>query len=373
MTDLPGQMHFIGQAIVQVGKCNPVLSSHWLSNNDLVNIIEFIPIFIMEVDISHQRFKFRSSGNGNIQRLCSKECLKVKQVKVVVIYKIGQKLVSQSIEGWHYGKCYVPSSVGRAVDHSNKNKNDILSIHVCCEDTEFFPFSQGYILFKESITTIWQELYWKISVTVRLLEPGHLEEDYPITMFFANKRFSRTNDIHKFDGCFLRSQVSSNGFKFFISCIVEPWILLVHLQEKLENLVFKGHCDWTKSPGSRSRRSRSVKRSIFHKKIWISTLTPLCKLNSNGNGKVLLLAKKDHLHLLRTKKRIVIIKPFINTWIFFWVQLNLDRFQRFNIQDIVCIIQRRFLIIKRRKSHSLKMPSVSLFSSHHDPHGAKTG
>ena len=29
-------------------------------------------------------------------------------------------------------------------------------------------------------------------ITVRLLEPGHLEEDYPITIttFFENKRFS---------------------------------------------------------------------------------------------------------------------------------------------------------------------------------------
>ena len=154
MTDLPGQMDFVGQAIIQVGKCNPVLSSYWLSNNDLVNVIEFIPIFIMEVHISNQRFKFRSSRNGNIQRLCSKECLKVKQVKVVVIHKICQKLVSQSIERWHYGKCYVPSSVGGAVDHSNKNKNGILSIHVSCEDTKFFPFSQGFILSKESVSTI---------------------------------------------------------------------------------------------------------------------------------------------------------------------------------------------------------------------------
>ena len=29
------------------------------------------------------------------------------------------------------------------------------------------------------------------SISVRLLEPGHLEEDYPITTFFENKRFSR--------------------------------------------------------------------------------------------------------------------------------------------------------------------------------------
>ena len=29
----------------------------------------------------------------------------------------------------------------------------------------------------------------KVLFTVRLLEPGHLEEDYPITTFFKNKRF----------------------------------------------------------------------------------------------------------------------------------------------------------------------------------------
>ena len=29
-----------------------------------------------------------------------------------------------------------------------------------------------------------------IIVTVPLLEPGHLEENYPITTFFENRRFS---------------------------------------------------------------------------------------------------------------------------------------------------------------------------------------
>ena len=29
------------------------------------------------------------------------------------------------------------------------------------------------------------------SISVRVLEPGHLKEDYPITTFFKNKRFSR--------------------------------------------------------------------------------------------------------------------------------------------------------------------------------------
>ena len=30
-----------------------------------------------------------------------------------------------------------------------------------------------------------------------------------------------TNNIHKFEGCFLRGQVTSNGFKVLNSCIVE--------------------------------------------------------------------------------------------------------------------------------------------------------
>ena len=55
--------------------------------------------------------------------------------------------------------------------------------------------------------------------------------------------------IHEFEGCFLRGQVSSNGFKVFNpvfnSCIVEPWILLVSLEKKTwESFVFKKLCKW---------------------------------------------------------------------------------------------------------------------------------
>ena len=59
-----------------------------------------------------------------------------------------------------------------------------------------------------------------LRVTVTFLEPGHLDEDYPITPF-EGKRFSlkvfgrRNNNIHKFESCFLRGQVSSNSFKVF--------------------------------------------------------------------------------------------------------------------------------------------------------------
>lgn len=77
------------------------------------------------------------------------------------------------------------------------------------------------------------------------------------------------------------------------------------------------------------------------------------------------------MDLLGIHKGVVIIEPFINTSIFFWIQLNLDWFQRLNIQDVVSIIQWRFFIIKWRKSHSLEVSSVPFLSPHHDPHGAK--
>ena len=52
------------------------------------------------------------------------------------------------------------------------------------------------------------------SITERLFEPGHLEEDYPITVFYWKQTiltvFLQTNQKHKFQACFLRRQVFSN-------------------------------------------------------------------------------------------------------------------------------------------------------------------
>ena len=66
---------------------------------------------------------------------------------------------------------------------------------------------------------------------MRTLKPGHLEEDCPITTFSEKKdsqlsfffffAYGPCNNIHQFEGCFLRGQVSPNGFKAFKGCIVE--------------------------------------------------------------------------------------------------------------------------------------------------------
>ena len=73
----------------------------------------------------------------------------------------------------------------------------------------------------------WYQFERAKTTTVRPLEQGQLEEDYPITTVFENEGFSsffgkRTNNIHEFEGRFLRGQVSSNSVKVFNGCIVEP-------------------------------------------------------------------------------------------------------------------------------------------------------
>ena len=53
-----------------------------------------------------------------------------------------------------------------------------------------------------------------------------------------------TNNIYKFEDCFLRDQAGSNGFKVYNRCIVETSILLGRLQKNLKILFLKKHCDW---------------------------------------------------------------------------------------------------------------------------------
>ena len=83
-------------------------------------------------------------------------------------------------------------------------------------------------------TSYWKRKFvWLFDTTVRLPEPGHLEKDFVQSQRFLKTTDShfffckRTNNIHEFEGCFLRGQVRSNAFK-----------VLVPLQEKLENLLF---------------------------------------------------------------------------------------------------------------------------------------
>lgn len=43
---LPSQVNMVWQVVVQVRECDLVLCSYWLADDDLVDVVELIPVFI---------------------------------------------------------------------------------------------------------------------------------------------------------------------------------------------------------------------------------------------------------------------------------------------------------------------------------------
>jgi hypothetical protein len=64
-----------------------------MSHNDLVDIIEFIPILIFFINISIEWFKLGTSRNSHIQSFGREKALFVEKVKVILINQITKKLV----------------------------------------------------------------------------------------------------------------------------------------------------------------------------------------------------------------------------------------------------------------------------------------
>jgi len=65
-----------------------------------------------------------------------------------------------------------------------------------------------------------------------------------------------------------------------------------------------------------------------------------------------------------------VIQP-LNDWrIFFIIKLHLNSLKWLHIEKIVAIVKRRLLIIKWRESHSTEMATITLFSTHHNPHSS---
>ena len=122
-------------------------------------------------------------------------------------------------------------------------------------------------------TSYWKRKFvWLFNITVRLPEPEHLEKEFVQSQRFLKTRDSqvfckRTNNIHEFEGCFLRGQVRSNAFKVFNGYIVESWILLVPLQKKLENLLFS---EIVVTGQSSSKCPSSSSRTVKDRYSWLA-------------------------------------------------------------------------------------------------------
>ena len=109
-------MHEIGHIVVQIWKGDAIFRPNRLANDNFVDVIKFIPIFVLRVGIFDQWLKFGTARNSHVQCFSSEERFQVEQVEVVVVDQICQKLIGQTIEGSQLGHGQVPLSVCCTVD-----------------------------------------------------------------------------------------------------------------------------------------------------------------------------------------------------------------------------------------------------------------
>ncbi len=107
--------NFSRSTIVQMRKSNFILRANLMSYNNFIYIIEFIPIVILFINVSKERFEFRASWNGNIKCFGSVETFLIKQIKVIIIHQVTEQLTGQSIQIGHDIEWEIPGSVTRSV------------------------------------------------------------------------------------------------------------------------------------------------------------------------------------------------------------------------------------------------------------------
>lgn len=110
--------------VVQVRERDPVLRPNRLPDDNLVDVIELIPVLVAHVAVLDQWLELGSSRNSHVQCLGCEEALRIKQVEEVAVHQIGQQLIRQSVERRDLGQCEVPLAVRGPVDVTVNEEED---------------------------------------------------------------------------------------------------------------------------------------------------------------------------------------------------------------------------------------------------------
>ena len=81
-----------------------VLSTDLLTDYNLVNIIEFVPVLVESVHVAIQRFELGTSGDGEVERFRCEESFLVEQVEGVAVGVVGEECASEPVEIGHRGE-----------------------------------------------------------------------------------------------------------------------------------------------------------------------------------------------------------------------------------------------------------------------------
>ena len=111
-----GDVDDLGKVVVQIGESDPVLCTDRLPDNDLVDVVELIPIVINSEGIFDERLEFGASWNGHVESFGREEGFEVEQIEVVVVDEVGEELVGYPVEAGELGEGEVPLPVRDAVD-----------------------------------------------------------------------------------------------------------------------------------------------------------------------------------------------------------------------------------------------------------------
>jgi len=84
-----------------VGERNFVFSSNLVPYDDLVDVVELVPVFIVLKLIAIERLKLGAAWDSQVQSLGCVERLLIKQIEVVFIRQIREQLVCQTVEVGH--------------------------------------------------------------------------------------------------------------------------------------------------------------------------------------------------------------------------------------------------------------------------------
>ena len=85
-----GQMYTSRPAVIKVWEGDLVLCSDLMSDNDFVDIIKLIPVFIFLVDIAVEGLKLGSAWYRQIESFSCIERLLVEKIEVVLVGEIGK-------------------------------------------------------------------------------------------------------------------------------------------------------------------------------------------------------------------------------------------------------------------------------------------
>ena len=84
-------------------------------DDELVNVVELVPVLICLVHPAVQGLEFGSSGDAHVERLGGEKSLLFEEVEVVPVRQVRQQLTGETVQRRHDGQRQLPLAVARPI------------------------------------------------------------------------------------------------------------------------------------------------------------------------------------------------------------------------------------------------------------------